>query len=163
MRGCCVKHVPWRLGVLAVTNGGGSPRITMGASPGVADRPRELLRSVFGFEQFREGQEAAVAKLLEGQSVLAVFPTGAGKSLCYQLPALLLDGVTLVISPLIALMKDQIDFLSSKGVAAARLDSSITTDEARKVYSDLRGGQLKLLYIAPERLANERFLQTLKK
>src|SRR5947208_13963659 len=107
----------------------------------------DTLRSVFGFEEFREGQEPVIAKLLDGKSVLAIFPTGAGKSLCYQLPALLLDGITLVISPLIALMKDQIDFLTSKGVAAARLDSSLTIEEARKVFRDLRQGTLKLLYI----------------
>jgi ATP-dependent DNA helicase RecQ len=122
----------------------------------------ETLQSVFRFDSFRGGQQAVVSKLLDGQSVLAVFPTGAGKSLCYQLPALLLDGVTLVVSPLIALMKDQIDFLVSRGVAAARLDSSIDPDEARRVYRELHGGRLKLLYVAPERMANERFLQTLR-
>jgi ATP-dependent DNA helicase RecQ len=122
----------------------------------------ETLQNVFGFPSFREGQEPVVSKLLDGKSVLAVFPTGAGKSLCYQLPALVLDGVTLVVSPLIALMKDQIDFLVSRGVAAARLDSSITSDEARQVYRDLHNGRLKLLYVAPERMANERFLQTLR-
>jgi hypothetical protein len=122
----------------------------------------ETLQSVFRFDSFRGGRKPVVSKLLDGQSVLAIFPTGAGKSLCYQLPALLLDGVTLVVSPLIALMKDQIDFLVSRGVAAARLDSSITSDEARQVYRDLHNGRLKLLYVAPERMANERFLQTLR-
>src|SRR4051794_14675265 len=100
----------------------------------------DILRSVFGFPAFREGQEAVVSRLLAGQSVLAIFPTGGGKSLCYQLPALLLDGVTLVVSPLIALMKDQIDFLVSKGVAAARLDSSVPFEEGRQIYRDLFGG-----------------------
>jgi ATP-dependent DNA helicase RecQ len=123
---------------------------------------RETLQATFGFDAFRAGQEPVVGKLLEGKSVLAIFPTGAGKSLCYQLPALMLDGVTLVVSPLIALMKDQIDFLVSHGVAAARLDSTIGAAEARQVYSDLHGGRLKLLYVAPERMANERFLQTLR-
>src|SRR5258708_1907539 len=134
------------------------------SDPSTADpSAAQTLRTVFGFDEFRHGQEPAVSKLLSGKSVLAIFPTGAGKSLCYQLPALMLDGITLVISPLIALMKDQIDFLKSKGVAAARLDSSLTTEEAREVFTALREGTLKLLYIAPERLANERFLQTLKK
>src|SRR3954463_2236273 len=123
----------------------------------------DTLRSVFGFPAFREGQEAVVSRLLDGQSVLAIFPTGGGKSLCYQLPALLLDGVTLVVSPLIALMKDQIDFLVSRGVAAARLDSSVGVEEPRRFYRELHDGRLKLLYVAPERLANERFLQTLKR
>ncbi len=123
----------------------------------------DTLKSVFGFPAFREGQGAAVAKLLAGRSVLAIFPTGGGKSLCYQLPALLLDGLTLVISPLIALMKDQIDFLTSKGVAAARLDSSVTSDEARQVYADINSGRLKMLYVAPERLGSERFVQLLRR
>src|SRR5580692_6287423 len=93
--------------------------------------PLETLQSTFGFSEFRQGQEAVISRLLAGKSVLAIFPTGAGKSLCYQLPALMLDGVTLVVSPLIALMKDQIDFLVSRGVAAARLDSTIGPEEAR--------------------------------
>src|SRR5881397_1779470 len=109
----------------------------------------EVLRSTFGFDSFREGQEAVVSRLLAGKSVLAIFPTGGGKSLCYQLPALLLDGVTLVVSPLIALMKDQIDFLVSRGVAAARLDSSVGMEEGRRVYRELHDGRLKLLYVAP--------------
>ena len=124
--------------------------------------PLDTLQSVFGFPAFREGQEPVVGKLLEGRSVVAIFPTGAGKSLCYQLPALLLDGLTLVVSPLIALMKDQIDFLTGKGVPAARLDSSVESEDARRIYSDLYGGRLKLLYVAPERLGSERFIQTLR-
>ncbi len=123
----------------------------------------EMLRSVFGFPGYREGQEAVVSRLLESRSVLAVFPTGAGKSLCYQLPALMLEGITLVISPLIALMKDQLDFLTSRGIPAARLDSTLGPEELRQLYADLRAGKLKLLYVAPERLANERFLQTLRR
>src|SRR3954464_2874792 len=125
--------------------------------------PAEMLQSVFGFPAFRDGQEAVVSRLLAGKSVLAIFPTGGGKSLCYQLPALLLDGVTLVVSPLIALMKDQIDFLVSRGVAAARLDSSVGMEEARRVYRELNDGRPTPLSVAPERLANERFLQTLKR
>src|SRR5688572_5812579 len=130
--------------------------------PESTQAPIDTLNEVFGFPVFRGGQEAAVSKLLDGQSVLAIFPTGAGKSLCYQLPALLLDGLTLVISPLIALMKDQIDFLTSRGVAAARLDSSVESDDARRIYRELHAGTLKLLYVAPERLGSERFLQLLR-
>src|SRR5215472_13028025 len=122
---------------------------------------RDVLRSTFGFREFRDGQAAVVDRLLAGKSVLAIFPTGGGKSLCYQLSALLLDGLTLVVSPLIALMKDQVDYLVKCGIAAARLDSSIDTAAARQVYADLRAGRLKLLYVAPERLASERFLHTL--
>jgi ATP-dependent DNA helicase RecQ len=101
--------------------------------------------------------------LLGGRSALALFPTSAGKSLCYQLPALLMEGVTLVISPLIALMKDQVQALRARGIAAARLDSSLSADESRQVYDDLRTGTLKLLYIAPERLMNEAFVERLKR
>ncbi|MBI3891050.1 MAG: RecQ family ATP-dependent DNA helicase [Candidatus Wallbacteria bacterium] len=122
-----------------------------------------LLKETFGFDSFRTGQEAVVGKLLEGRSALAIFPTGAGKSLCYQLPALALEGVTLVVSPLIALMKDQIDFLHAHGVAAERIDSSVELPALRKIYADLRQGSLKLLYVAPERLSNERFLETLRR
>src|SRR4051812_49967925 len=107
---------------------------------------RQVLESRFGFPSFRPGQEHVVEALLAGRSALAVFPTGAGKSLCYQLPALLLDGVTVVVSPLIALMKDQIDFLSRRGVDAARLDSSLAVDELRDVTARLGAGALKLLY-----------------
>ena len=133
----------------------------MHARGGTADGARQVLQKHFGFTDFREGQQPVIDRLLGGRSVLAIFPTGAGKSLCYQLPALMLDGVTVVISPLIALMKDQIDFLVSRGIAAARLDSSLDAAGARDVYQKLRDGSLKILYIAPERLANERFLATL--
>jgi len=121
----------------------------------------DTLRDVFGFNAYRRGQEAVVTRLLGGKSVLAIFPTGGGKSLCYQLPALHLDGLTVVISPLIALMKDQLDFLTAHNVPAARLDSSLTREETLQLYDSLHAGRLKLLYISPERLGNERFLQTL--
>jgi len=124
---------------------------------------QEALQQHFGFDAFRDGQEAAISRLLEGKSVLAIFPTGAGKSMCYQLPALMMDGLTVVISPLIALMKDQLDFLIAKGVPAARLDSTLTKEENFQLFDDLRAGTLKLLYISPERLGNERFLQTIKR
>lgn len=123
----------------------------------------QVLTDVFGFDAFLGGQREIVEHLLDGRSALAVFPTGGGKSLCYQLPALMLDGMTLVVSPLIALMKDQIDFLVGKGVRAARLDSSVTGEEARQVWDDLWNDRLKLLYVAPERFASERFLQRLRR
>src|SRR3954463_787561 len=123
-----------------------------------AQGPLEVLEASFGFDSFRPGQEQVVEALLAGRSALAVFPTGGGKSLCYQLPALLLDGVTLVVSPLIALMKDQIDFLQRRGIPAARLDSSLSADELHAVEARVRAGTLKLLYVAPERFNNERFL-----
>ncbi len=121
------------------------------------------LRRHFGHDAFRDGQEPIVRALLEGRSALAVFPTGGGKSLCYQLPALLLDGLTLVISPLIALMRDQVEALTAKGISAARLDSTLDAEQIRDVYQRLDAGTLKLLYVAPERFANEAFRQRLKR
>jgi ATP-dependent DNA helicase RecQ len=121
-----------------------------------------VLTSRFGFSAFRPGQQHVIEALLAGRSALAVFPTGAGKSLCYQLPALLFGGVTVVVSPLIALMKDQIDALVRQGIDAARLDSSLGVDEVRGVSDRLRTGSLKLLYVAPERFNNERFLAQLE-
>lgn len=123
----------------------------------------QTLRDHFGHDALREGQEEVVRALLEGRSALAVFPTGGGKSLCYQLPALMLDGLTLVVSPLIALMKDQVDALVAKGIAAARLDSTLDAEGVSEVYRRLDAGTLKLLYIAPERFANETFRQRLKR
>ncbi|MDP9349889.1 MAG: RecQ family ATP-dependent DNA helicase, partial [Gemmatimonadota bacterium] len=120
------------------------------------------LRERFGLPGFRPGQREVMAALLERGAALAVFPTGGGKSLCYQLPALLLEGVTVVVSPLIALMKDQIDYLRGLGIDAARLDSSLTAEEARGVERRLRSGALRLLYVAPERFNNERFLELLR-
>ncbi|GFK94228.1 ATP-dependent DNA helicase RecQ [Fundidesulfovibrio magnetotacticus] len=133
------------------------------SSPPLPPAALTLLRESFGFESLRPGQAEAVARLLSGRSVLAIFPTGGGKSLCYQLPALLLPGVTLVVSPLLALMKDQMDFLTSRGLPAARYDSSLDAQQARDVLGRLRAGELKLLYISPERLSNERFLGVIRR
>jgi ATP-dependent DNA helicase RecQ len=121
-----------------------------------------ILARTFGHAAFRDGQEAVIQTLLAGRSTLAIFPTGAGKSLCYQLPSLLMNGLTVVISPLIALMKDQVEVLRSRGIAAARLDSSLTAAETAGVYDSIRSGTLKLLYIAPERLVNEQFVARLR-
>ena len=125
------------------------------------ETPSQLLQQHFGFSEFRPGQEVVIEALHTHKAALAVFPTGAGKSLCYQLPALRYDGLTLVVSPLIALMKDQIDFLQSHGIAAARLDSTLSGEEARNVTERMEAGTLKLLYVAPERFNNERFLSLL--
>lgn len=122
-----------------------------------------LLATHFGFDSFQPGQEKVITALLEGRSALAVFPTGGGKSLCYQLPALEIEGLTLVVSPLIALMKDQIDFLRSRGIAAARLDSTMEAAEAVAVSEAIQSGKLKLLYVAPERFNNERFVSEMKR
>jgi ATP-dependent DNA helicase RecQ len=127
------------------------------------DSIHTTLKKVFGFDAFREGQEKVIRTILEGKSALAVFPTGSGKSLCYQLSALHLEGVTIVVSPLIALMKDQIDFLRARGIAAARLDSSLDTGAFQKINRELHSGKLRLLYVAPERFSNERFIQGLNR
>ncbi|MDR3691612.1 MAG: RecQ family ATP-dependent DNA helicase [Fimbriimonas sp.] len=124
---------------------------------------REVLASRFGFDDFRPGQERVVEALLSGRSALAVFPTGGGKSLCYQLPALEIEGLTLVVSPLIALMKDQIDFLKGRGIEAARLDSSMAASEVVAVNEAIQKDELKLLYVAPERFGNERFVSEMKR
>ena len=122
----------------------------------------KVLRKWFGMKALRGGQEAVMRALLAGRPALALFPTGGGKSLCYQLPALLMEGVTLVISPLIALMKDQVEVLRARGIAAARLDSSLTSEEVAEVYAGMASGRLKLLYVAPERLLKETFVERLK-
>ena len=128
----------------------------------MSDSPLKILKSTFGHESFRPGQLAVIEILMAGRSALAVFPTGGGKSLCFQLPALLLDGLTLVISPLIALMKDQVESLQRVEVAAARLDSTLSSEEVAEIYNQLEKNELKLLYVAPERMANEGFLRRLK-
>lgn len=125
--------------------------------------PIRILNDRFKLGAFRPGQEAVIDALLAGRSALAIFPTGGGKSLCYQLPALMLDGLTLVVSPLIALMKDQVDALTRLGIAAARLDSSLSAEEVKRIYQSLESGEIKLLYVSPERLKNERFVQRLKR
>ncbi len=125
------------------------------------DRARALLRSVFGYESFRGLQADVIAHLIAGQDALVLMPTGGGKSLCYQIPALVRSGVGVVVSPLIALMKDQVDQLRQAGVRAAYLNSSLAQHEARAIESDLRAGLLDLIYIAPERLVQPYFLDLL--
>ncbi|QBY02154.1 DNA helicase RecQ [Rhodophyticola sp. CCM32] len=115
--------------------------------------PESYLSSVFGFENFRPGQEEIVRAVAAGKNTLAIMPTGGGKSLCFQLPALMQDGVTVVISPLIALMRDQVRGLRTAGVEAGALTSGNTAEETDAVWTGLEAGTLKLLYIAPERLA----------
>jgi ATP-dependent DNA helicase RecQ len=119
----------------------------------VSTDPKALLNDVWGFQDFRPGQRDIIDAILAGEDVLAIMPTGAGKSLCYQLPALASPGVTVVVSPLIALMRDQVTQLAALGIEAGALNSSIAMDEYRRVMDGLRRGTLKLLYVAPERLA----------
>jgi len=115
------------------------------------------LEQVFGYPQFRPGQEAAISAVLAGRSAAAIFPTGSGKSLCYQVPALLLPHLTLVVSPLLALMEDQLAFLKRHGISAGSIDSAQSRDDANDVMARARSGELKILMISVERLKNERF------
>jgi len=123
---------------------------------------RELLKNCFGFEHFLPLQEEIVEHVLTGKDGLVLMPTGGGKSLCYQLPALVFDGITLVVSPLIALMKDQVDGLKVNGVAVELINSSLTASEISGVKTRLKSGQAKILYVAPERLAVEGFREFLR-
>jgi ATP-dependent DNA helicase RecQ len=121
------------------------------------------LHERFGLRAFRPGQREAALAVLEGRDLVAVMPTGAGKSLCFQLPALLLDGTTVVVSPLIALMKDQVDGLRARGIAAAALHSGLAPQERAAVEGELAAGRLDLLYVAPERLGSGAFRETLRR
>jgi ATP-dependent DNA helicase RecQ len=127
------------------------------------DQAARLLHSVFGFPDFRPGQAEIVQSVLEGRNTLAIMPTGGGKSLCFQLPALCRDGVTVVISPLIALMRDQVRALKSAGVDAGALTSGNTEEETEEVFQAVQEGRLKLLYMAPERLASGGALALLRR
>src|SRR5579871_2959332 len=119
------------------------------------DSARETLRRVFGHADFRGLQAGVVAEALAGRSALAVLPTGGGKSVCFQVPALLRDGLALVVSPLIALMSDQVEALKQAGVAAARMDSGLDLNERDATWRRVESGELKLLYVAPEGLMSE--------
>lgn len=126
------------------------------------DSPESILQRVFGHTSFRMQQSEVISHVLAAGDALVLMPTGGGKSLCYQVPALLLDGTAVVVSPLIALMQDQVSALRSRGVAAASLNSTMTWDQVKSVEQSLVAGELDLLYVAPERLVTERMLQLLK-
>ena len=125
--------------------------------------PNTLLRKVFGFDSFRPGQQEIVDAVVAGEPVLAIMPTGGGKSLCFQLPALARSGLTLVISPLIALMRDQVRALQAAGVCAGALTSANSQEESEEVLAALRDERLRLLYLAPERLASSAMQSLLKR
>ena len=119
----------------------------------------KVLKRYFGHAEFRPGQEALIDALLAGRDALGVMPTGAGKSICYQLPALMLPGLTVVISPLISLMKDQVAALSQSGIPSAYINSSLSPEQYREVYRLAGGGAYKIRYVAPERLSTADFLR----
>src|SRR5476651_934411 len=129
--------------------------------------PKQALQKYFGYSEFRHRQEAIITHVINGKDVMVLMPTGGGKSLCYQLPAVLLDGLTIVISPLIALMKDQVDALNVTGIPAAYLNSTQSSGEQQDIVNRLKSNSIKLLYLAPERLFKSEsrltdFLQSLK-
>ena len=119
--------------------------------------PRDLLASIFGFPGFRPGQEDIVDAVLAGRNTLAIMPTGGGKSLCYQVPAMAMPGICIVVTPLIALMKDQVETLNKKGIPAMALHSGLSRDNANELLEQALHGAFKLIYVSPERLATQNF------
>ena len=142
--------------------GGAGGRLSMSAADSAIDLDRTL-HERFGLERFRPGQRGVIESVLQGRDVLCVMPTGGGKSLCYQLPALLLQGLTLVVSPLIALMKDQVDVLIQRGIRATLLNSTLDPAEQRARILEIEAGQYDLVYVAPERFRSGRFLAAMAK
>lgn len=118
----------------------------------------EILKQYFGYDTFRPGQETLIDSILSGRDVLGILPTGGGKSLCYQVPALMLPGITIVISPLISLMRDQVQVLNAAGVHAAYINSSLTENQIRKALQFASEGRYKIIYVAPERLLTDAML-----
>ncbi|KOE92993.1 ATP-dependent DNA helicase RecQ [Vibrio parahaemolyticus] len=124
--------------------------------------PQRVLEEVFGYQTFRDGQQEVIESAVEGKDSLVIMPTGGGKSLCYQIPALVRSGITLVISPLISLMKDQVDQLKANGVAAECVNSTMSREELLSVYNSMHSGQLKLVYVSPERVLMRDFIERLE-
>ena len=126
--------------------------------------PLNVLKEIFGFDSFRPGQEEVIRAVLDGRDTLAVMPTGGGKSLCYQVPALMTEGLTVIVSPLISLMKDQVDSLLQSSVEeAATLHSGLSPEERWEVEKKMRTGEIRMLYVAPERLRSLEFVLALRK
>jgi ATP-dependent DNA helicase RecQ len=125
-------------------------------------RARAILKEHFGYSSFKKGQEQIIESILQGRDTLGIMPTGGGKSVCYQLPALLFQGLTLVISPLISLMKDQVDALDSLGIPGTFINSSLSFAEVEGRINQAARGQYKLLYVAPERLESARFVNCIR-
>jgi ATP-dependent DNA helicase RecQ len=124
--------------------------------------PIEILKTFFGYEKFRPGQLEIINSILNKKDTLAIMPTGGGKSICYQIPSLIFQGLTIVISPLIALMKDQVDVLNSKGIPASFINSSLSNEDINLVYKNLFDKKIKLLYLAPERVNSKQFIEIIK-
>ncbi len=122
------------------------------------NRAREVLKEYYGYDSFRERQEEIITSILEGKDVVTIMPTGGGKSICYQVPALILDGITIVISPLISLMKDQVDNIKNMGIKSAYINSTLSENEIKSILNDVIKNEVKILYVAPERLESTEFL-----
>ena len=123
---------------------------------------QNILKTYFGYDEFRNGQDKLIESIIEGRDALGIMPTGGGKSICYQLPAIALDGITIVISPLISLMKDQVDSLNELGINAAFINSTLDNDEFLKILEGIRGNSYKIVYVAPERLNTDSFINLVK-
>jgi len=135
--------------------------MTPQATPQSCSDIHQVLKEVFGYDQFRTGQDLVITAATQGQDTLVLMPTGGGKSLCYQIPALALPGITIVVSPLISLMQDQVAQLKALGVSAECLNQSLTREQSMAIYQDLHAGKIKLLYVAPERLLLADFIERL--
>ncbi|GAA3709331.1 ATP-dependent DNA helicase RecQ [Oceanisphaera sediminis] len=125
----------------------------------IPDTPQAVLQQVFGYQSFRDGQQEIIDTVIAGRDALVIKPTGGGKSICYQIPALLRPGLTIVVSPLISLMKDQVDTLVANGVAAVYINSSLSREEMLRHFAAMRRGELKLVYVSPERLLQHEFME----
>ena len=121
-----------------------------------------ILKKYYGYENFRKGQLEIISRILSGQDIFCIMPTGAGKSICYQVPALLMEGITLVISPLISLMKDQVDNLNDLGIKASYINSTQKLEDINNIISEVKNENVKIIYIAPERLNLKRFVDIFK-
>src|SRR5699024_3857390 len=126
-------------------------------------KTNDILRTYFGYDSFRPGQQKVIQHILQQNHTLAIMPTGSGKSLCYQIPGLALDGTAIVISPLISLMKDQVDALNSYGIAATYINSSLSSEEQQTRLADVINGRYKFLYVAPERFESSYFINMLRR
>ncbi|MGL4945301.1 MAG: DEAD/DEAH box helicase, partial [Fusobacteriaceae bacterium] len=124
---------------------------------------KKVLKEIYGYDDFRGGQTEIIQSVLERKNCLGIVATGGGKSICYQIPAVIFRGITLVVSPLISLMKDQVDSLKILGIGSAYLNSSLSREEFSQVIKDLRVGRIKILYVSPERLTNQNFIELMKK
>ena len=125
-------------------------------------KPLDILKKYYGYTSFRKGQEDIINSIINKNDVLAIMPTGGGKSICYQIPAMVLEGITIVISPLISLMKDQVDTLKTMGINATYINSSLEHQEFNEILDNIRDDKYKIIYVAPERLDSYEFINIIR-